>query len=227
MLSLSAEKIRRSWVNHGHPVSVDGTGIHSLPVTYVEIERLREIYGNLAGAFLGNFRLEHQSAESFLSWLRDSEHPRGPPMLFGTLWGYEEVRWWNMVKWHVLSHVLSNHNDLWHVYDTMKDTFTEFYRHKICKGIGLTVSPVEWWAHAELLSEGAAARCCDCWGCQLVGALHSLRALTSLSLVNSITSQYFCGRFPISQVRRSWVASNIFFGWMTTNRGQSVIVYIL
>lgn len=34
--------------------------------------------------------LEHESAESFLAWLRKSKHPLGPPMLFGTLWGYEE-----------------------------------------------------------------------------------------------------------------------------------------
>jgi hypothetical protein len=43
---------------------------------------------------LCTFRLEHESAESFLAWLRKSKHPLGPPMLFGTLWGYEEeMRW--------------------------------------------------------------------------------------------------------------------------------------
>ena len=38
--------------------------------------------------------LSMSPAESFLAWLRKSKHPLGPPMLFGTLWGYEEeMRW--------------------------------------------------------------------------------------------------------------------------------------
>ncbi|CAK9000024.1 E4 ubiquitin-protein ligase UFD2 (RING-type E3 ubiquitin transferase UFD2) (Ubiquitin conjugation factor E4) (Ubiquitin fusion degradation protein 2) (UB fusion protein 2) [Durusdinium trenchii] len=33
--------------------------------------------------------LEHESADSFLDWLRQFNHP-SPPILFGTLWGHEE-----------------------------------------------------------------------------------------------------------------------------------------
>ena len=36
-------------------------------------------------------RLEHDSVEAFLTWLRDSQHA-APPMVFGTIWGYEEVK---------------------------------------------------------------------------------------------------------------------------------------
>ena len=39
--------------------------------------------------FLHSSRLEHESAESFMDWLGATKHP-DPPMLFGTLWGYEE-----------------------------------------------------------------------------------------------------------------------------------------
>eukprot|EP00434_Breviolum_minutum_P034271 symbB.v1.2.030326.t1/scaffold3400.1/size59204/2 len=33
--------------------------------------------------------LEHDSVEAFLTWLRGSQHA-APPMVFGTIWGYEE-----------------------------------------------------------------------------------------------------------------------------------------
>lgn len=156
MLSLSAEKIRRNWVNHSHPLSVDGTGIRSLPVTDVEINRLRE-----------NF-LEHFLA--ILGWSISQQNPSWAGYATASIlvalrcflarsgatkrWGGEMACFKSCFVWRRLM------TRLWHN-----------ERHKICEGISLTVSPVEWWAHAELLSEGAAARCCDCWGCQLVGAL--------------------------------------------------------
>ena len=101
-------------------------------------------------------RLEHESADSFLNWLQQTNHD-SPPMVFGTLWGHEEETWASVIIYFVCPLSLSGEN---HELPARK-CFVQL--------VGL--------------STGAGAGCGNCRRCELVEALESWKILTRLQHV--------------------------------------------